>query len=146
MATKRKTMFGALAVCCAAITVSLNSAQAGHDLGAILPVGDSITAGYSGDPNVKDAGWRGLLYNSLTAASYSFQFVGTANVNPGRLPTTPVDQTWHDSGTTETWRTLAVRDNIGSWLTTLAASGKTPAVIAMMTGTNDIRDNNMPAR
>ncbi|MCX6877568.1 MAG: Ig-like domain-containing protein, partial [Verrucomicrobia bacterium] len=76
---------------------------------------------------------------------YSFQYVGTANVNPGRLPTTPIDQTWHDSGTTETWRTLAVREFIGSWLTTLAASEKTPAIIAMMTGTNDIRDNNAPA-
>jgi lysophospholipase L1-like esterase len=127
------------------MAVGPNSAQAARDLGAIMPVGDSITAGYSGDPNVLDAGWRGLLYNSLTAAGYAFQYVGTANVNPGRLPTTPIDQTWHDSGTTETWRTLAVRDFIGSWLTTLAASGKTPAIIAMMTGTNDINDNNAPA-
>ena len=143
--TSKQSRLVALAVWCAAMTVSLNAAQETHDLGAILPVGDSITAGYSGDPNVKDAGWRGLLYNSLTAAGYTFQYVGTANVNPGRLPTTPIDQTWHDSGTGETWRTLAVREFIGSWLTTLAASGKTPAIIAMITGTNDIRDNNAPA-
>jgi len=135
----------ALATLALAVPFGLNSTQAARDLGAVMPVGDSITAGYSVDPNVIDAGWRGLLYNSLTAAGYSFQYVGTTNVNPGRLPTTPIDQTWHDSGTTETWRTLAVREFIDSWLTTLAASGKTPAIIAMMTGTNDINDNNAPA-
>jgi len=115
------------------------------NLGAIMPVGDSITAGYSSDPTV-DAGWRAPLCKSLTAAGYSFQFVGTTNVNPGRsLPTVPVDQTWHDGGMAESCNTLAVRNNIGGWLKTLAAGGKTPAYIVMMTGTNDINDNNVPA-
>ena len=45
----------------------------------------------------------------------------------------------------ESWRTLAVRDNIAGWLTKLAAGGTTPAFIAMATGVNDIRDNNAPA-
>ena len=119
--------------------------SAAAPIGAVMPVGDSLTAGYSSDPAV-DAGWRAPLYKSLTAAGYSFQFVGTTNVNPGRsLPTKPVDQTWHCGGTVESWRTLAVRDNIGNWLKTLAAGGKTPAFIVMMTGTNDINDNNVPA-
>ncbi|MCX6872492.1 MAG: hypothetical protein NTW21_01595, partial [Verrucomicrobia bacterium] len=55
----------------AGVALVSSQTQAARDLGAIMPVGDSITAGYSVDPNVMDAGWRGLLYNSLTAAGYS---------------------------------------------------------------------------
>ncbi|MCY2932125.1 MAG: GDSL-type esterase/lipase family protein, partial [Planctomycetota bacterium] len=114
-------------------------------LGAVMPVGDSITADYSSDLTV-DAGWRAPLYKSLAEAGYSFQFVGVTNVNPGRsLPTAPLDQTWHCGGTAESYRTLAVRDNIGAWLKTLAGKGQTPAFILMMTGTNDINENNAPA-
>lgn len=120
-------------------------ARAATPLGNVMPVGDSITAGYSSDQTV-DAGWRSMLFKSLTAARYSFQFVGTTNVNAGKtLPTKPVDQTWHCGGTIESWRTLAVRDNIAAWLKTLAARRQTPAFILMMTGTNDINDNNAPA-
>lgn len=115
------------------------------NLGAVMPVGDSITAGYSSDLTV-DAGWRAPLCKSLAEAGYSFQFVGVTNVNPGRsLPTAPLDQTWHCGGTAESYRTLAVRDNMGAWLKTLAGKGQTPAVILMMTGTNDINENNAPS-
>ena len=128
------------------ILISLfpGKAHAATALGTIMPVGDSITAGYSLDKTV-DAGWRAPLYKDLTAAGYTFQFVGTDHPNPGSLPTAPIDQTWHCGGTTETWCTLEVRNHIGGWLKTLAEKGKTPAFIAMMTGTNDINDNNAPA-
>ena len=119
----------------------------------IMPVGDSITWGYtwangvySGDAN---AGYRGILYNNLTAMGDAFQFVGTSNANPGSLPTTPVNQTYHDGwggwttgdvlGTYKgntTWNT-GTEGNIGAWLTTLAGSGQTPTIITMMIGTND---------
>jgi hypothetical protein len=131
----------ALAVC---VALFPGTTQAAKDFGYIMPVGDSITAGYSSDKAV-DAGWRAPLYKSLTAAGYTFQFVGTDHPNPGSLPTTPIDQTWHCGGTIETWCTLEVRNHIGGWLKTLAGKGKTPACIAMMTGTNDIRDNNATA-
>ena len=51
----------------------------------IMPVGDSITYGADGT----NAGYRGFLYNDLTAAGNTFQFVGTTNGNPGSLPTAP---------------------------------------------------------
>ncbi len=99
----------------------------------IMPVGDSITYGVGGT----NAGYRGYLYSSLTAAgnSSNFQFVGTTNGNPGSLPTSPVDQTAHDGWSG--WTTAQIESNIGAWLTQLTGSGQTPTVITMMIGTND---------
>ena len=68
-----------LVVCIALVS---GQTQAAHDIGAVMPVGDSITAGYSHDPTV-DAGWRAPLYKSLTARGYSIQFVGVTNVKAG---------------------------------------------------------------
>ena len=45
----------------------------------IMPVGDSITAGYTDNPNWNvdfEFGYRSGLYNRLTAAGYDIQFVG----------------------------------------------------------------------
>ena len=36
------------------------------------------------------------LYNDLTADGFNFQFVGATNTTPGYLPTSPVDQTFHN--------------------------------------------------
>jgi autotransporter-associated beta strand protein len=109
----------------------------------IMPVGDSITYGNGGT----NAGYRGFLYNDLTASGNTFQFVGTTNGNPGSLPTSPVDQTYHDGwpgwttgdvlGTFQDVSNNGTSGNISTWLTQLAGSGQSPTIITMMIGTND---------
>ena len=49
----------------------------------IMPLGDSITAGY-GSPDT--SGYRGPLYDELVAAGYNSQFVGSSTIFPGTLP------------------------------------------------------------
>src|SRR5579864_2379574 len=67
-------LFGSLSVSAAAIT--------------IMPLGDSITAGYTGDPSVDaPGGYRNNLYADLTAAGIAINFVGTSNQNPSPLLT-----------------------------------------------------------
>ena len=109
----------------------------------IMPVGDSITYGYNGT----NAGYRGYLYSDLMAGGNTFQFVGTTNGNPGSLPTSPVNQTYHDGwsgwttgdvlGTIKSSFNNGASGNISTWLTSLAGSGQTPTAIMMMIGTND---------
>ncbi len=111
----------------------------------IMPVGDSITYGTNGT----NAGYRGFLYSDLTAAGSSFQFVGTTNGNPGSLPTSPVNQTYHDGwsgwttgdvlGTSQSGYNNGTSGNIGTWLTQLSGSGSAPNIITMMIGTNDLQ-------
>jgi lysophospholipase L1-like esterase len=109
-----------------------------------LAAGDSITVGHYGTND----GYRGYLYDNLIAAgntTYQFQYVGTTNdLEPGEpqaLPTSPVNQTYHDgwSGFT-TGNMLSNSDsrgNISTWLTQLASSGSLPTVITLDIGTND---------
>jgi fibronectin-binding autotransporter adhesin len=97
----------------------------------IMPVGDSITYGVNGT----NAGYRGFLYSDLIATGNSFQFVGTTNGNPGSLPTSPVDQTYHDGW--PGWTSAQISSTMGAWLTQLNGSGKSPTIITMMIGTND---------
>ena len=54
----------------------------------IMPLGDSITAGYTGDPS-QDApgGYRNNLYADLTADGIDINFVGTSTQNPSPLLT-----------------------------------------------------------
>ena len=109
----------------------------------IMPVGDSITYGAGGT----NAGYRGFLYSDLTATGGTFQFVGTTNGNPGSLPTSPVNQTYHDGwpgwttgdilGNSQSGFNNGTSGNIGTWLTQLATSGQSPTIITMMIGTND---------
>ena len=109
----------------------------------IMPVGDSITYGDGGT----NAGYRGFLYNDLTAAGNTFQFVGTTNGNPGSLPASPVNQTSHDGwpgwttgdvlGTFQDISNNGASGNISTWLSQLAAAGQSPTIITMMIGTND---------
>jgi autotransporter-associated beta strand protein len=109
----------------------------------IMPVGDSITYGVNGT----NAGYRSFLYNNLGGATGGFQFVGTTNGNPGGLPTTPVNQTYHDGwggwttgdvlGNYQGPSNNGTSGNIGTWLTQLSGSGALPTVITLMIGTND---------
>lgn len=61
------------------ILVGLFAAQASAEPLRIMPMGDSITAGYTDNPvwNVDfEFGYRSGLYTRLTNAGYDFQFVG----------------------------------------------------------------------
>jgi lysophospholipase L1-like esterase len=105
----------------------------------IMPLGDSITDGAGGT----NAGYRGPLYGLLTAAGYSFQFVGSAADNPGTLPSTPLDQRRHEghSGYVIAAGSSGrdgLTDNLNAWL---GAGGADPNVILLMIGTNDINLN-----
>ena len=58
----------------------------------IMPVGDSITVGYTNLPGQPDVpfeyGYRAGLYTRLTDADYSFQFVGNSTEHP--TPRAPI--------------------------------------------------------
>jgi fibronectin-binding autotransporter adhesin len=110
----------------------------------IMPVGDSITLGHYGTHD----GYRGYLYGDLIAAgftTYQFQYVGTTNqLESGMtesLPTSPVNQTYHDgwSGWTtgNVLSNSSTSGNIGTWLPQLAGSGSRPTIITLDIGTND---------
>jgi lysophospholipase L1-like esterase len=89
-----------------------------------MPLGDSITQGVLGSTD--DTGFRRALYQSLTAAGYSVNFVGT---QAHGIPTDfDRDHEGHSG-----WRADQIRDSISSWLT------RNPAdVILLHIGTNDI--------
>jgi autotransporter-associated beta strand protein len=121
----------------------------------IMPLGDSITYGQNGS----DAGYRGFLYNLLNPVAPNFQFVGAATVNPGSLPTSPVDQTHHNGYSS--YATLDLLNNLngldltrfnqfggaernpngGYWLTGGNGTGRSavfPDIIFLLVGANDI--------
>ena len=113
----------------------------------IMPLGDSITAGYTDNPTWNEPfefGYRSGLYTRLTNAGYDFQFVGASTepwVSP--FPGDPSDGGTHTP-------TVDLRDfgqdnhrgyggktasflnaNIASWLTT-----DNPDIILLKIGTN----------
>jgi autotransporter-associated beta strand protein len=90
----------------------------------ILPLGDSITAGWGGDAN--QGGYRNPLYLSLTATGYNVNFVGTSNENSGTMV-----QPWHEGHSG--WHISGIASNIAAWL----ASVDNPDVVLMHIGTND---------
>jgi len=106
-------------------------------------VGDSITAGYTDNPNWNvpfQFGYRSGLYTRLTNAGYPFQFVG-ASAEPwngafGLPKNTPspdlrtVNQDHHRGY--GGWGTSGVLSNIGGWL-----AADNPDVILLMIGIND---------
>ncbi len=126
----------------------------------IMPLGDSITYGYNGT----DAGYRGFLYNLLNPVAPNFQFVGAATINPGSLPTSPIDQTHHNGYSS--YATLDLLNNLdgldltrynqyggaernpngGYWLTGGNGTGRSavyPDIILLLVGANDIAQGNL---
>jgi lysophospholipase L1-like esterase len=105
----------------------------------IMPLGDSITEG------VVAGGYRLPLYNLLTAAGDSVQFVGSQTINPGSLP---ADQTHHEGHggyviagypiPAGGGNRKGITENIGTWL---GPTGADPDVILLMIGTNDVYFN-----
>ena len=121
----------------------------------IMPLGDSITYGANGS----DAGYRGFLYNLLNPIAPNFQFIGAATINPGSLPTSPIDQTHHNGYSS--YATLDLLNNLngldltryneyggaernpngGYWLTGGNGTGRSavfPDIILLLVGANDI--------
>ena len=63
------------------ITISLPNCSA-TDLGAVIPLGDSITfGGFGNSPVNVPGGYRQPLYQKLLEAGFSFDFVGTSTSN-----------------------------------------------------------------
>ncbi len=105
-------------------------------LGNIMPLGDSITYGSGG----ANAGYRGPLYALLDDEGYTFQYVGSWNNNSGSLPTTPVNQTYHEGH--GGWRTGDESNGILHGVKTVADGGLgwlavDPDVILLHIGTNN---------
>jgi len=87
----------------------------------IMPLGDSITVGIGDTTN---GGYRGPLYQALTAAGHSVDFVGS---QVGGAITDP-----HHEGHSG-WRADEIRNNISAWLGAAA-----PDIVLLHIGTNDI--------
>jgi hypothetical protein len=114
----------------------------------IMPVGDSITAGYTDNPNWNvpfDFGYRGALYDLLQANFPGrFTFVGASpepwNNAAGKLLTPPtppspdlrlVDQDHHRGY--GGWNATSISNYIGLWL-----ASDDPDIVLLMAGINDI--------
>ena len=92
----------------------------------IMPLGDSITYGAS-----VAGGYRNKLYQTLTAAGYSVDFVGTQTGNGvGTLPDS--DHEGHSG-----WIIGQLDSNIAGWFGAIAD----PDVILLHIGTNDFGQN-----
>ena len=95
-------------------------------LGRIMPLGASFTYGLGGT----NAGYRGPLYNLLTQAGYSFQYVGASSANPGSLP--PAQQ-YHNGY--NGWTSANIVSSIGNWM-----QAENPNAVLLQVGTNDDLD------
>jgi autotransporter-associated beta strand protein len=79
----------------------------------VMPLGDSITYGYSGS----NAGYRGPLYNTLKSAAPNFLFVGssTLNANISSDPNYALPQgEWHNEGHSS-YRVTDINNNLDGY-------------------------------
>jgi autotransporter-associated beta strand protein len=121
----------------------------------IMPLGDSITFGSTSNTG----GYRGALYPLVFPIAPTFRFIGTSTAGSGSLPTTPIDQRFHEGHSSynldDVWKNLDGFDNArflqygepdrnpngGYWLTGGNGTGRgpmNPDCITMMLGTNDL--------
>lgn len=131
------------------------------DFGKIMPLGDSITHGTSqeyvgGKLTVVDVpgGYRDPLYTRLTAAGNQLTFVGSAtDSNPSPM-LTAAGQTANEGhggyiidGNIVGATRAGLDENLAAWI---GPGGKSPDIILLMIGTNDIGTDcdvtNAPAR
>lgn len=104
------------------------------DFGKIMPLGDSITNGYQ-----VDGGYRDPLYQQLTAAGHTLEFVGTNNEYPTTLLIAN-GQNYHEGHNGYTVMTVdppyeyreGIYDHITGWM-----AATDPDIILLMIGTND---------
>lgn len=95
----------------------------------IMPLGDSITYGYSSSNDQESGGYRTYLWNDLVANSLSVDFVGSLSTGPASLG--DKDHEGHQG-----WKIQEIASNINGWLDT-----HKPDIIPLMIGTNDTNDN-----
>lgn len=95
----------------------------------IMPLGDSVTHGFS-----VPGGYRTRLYTDLQNAGFSFTFVGTATDNPSPV-LKQADQTHHEGHVGYSIDQIATNlDNGGMWFHRPAP----PDIILLLIGGNDI--------
>ncbi|HLL88417.1 MAG TPA: GDSL-type esterase/lipase family protein, partial [Tepidisphaeraceae bacterium] len=104
----------------------------------IMPLGDSITNGGSG------SGYRGPLYQKLTAANYSFQFVGSRTDNATAALTTS-NNSRHEGHSGSFIKTgdatrIGIYDYLPTWI-----NAAQPDIILLHIGTNDAAAYRDPA-
>ncbi|HWD94255.1 MAG TPA: GDSL-type esterase/lipase family protein [Verrucomicrobiae bacterium] len=110
----------------------------------ICPMGDSITAGFTDNPNWAvpfQFGYRSALYTLLTNGNVRFQYVGSSpqpwNGISGTITNLPnpdlraLDQDHHEGYSSQ--GTAFILANIGNWIT-----NDQPDVILLQAGINDI--------
>lgn len=137
-----------------ALPVAVFCLLAGHTLLAaevepirIMPLGDSITAGYTNNPDWKhpfEFGYRSGLYKLLTNAGYNFQFVGGSPEPwdgkwrvPSNHPSTDLRQLQMDKHRGYGgWNIMKIQKNVAQWI-----KEDRPNVILLMIGINGINAN-----
>lgn len=113
----------------------------------IMPLGDSITAGYTDNPNWKhpfEFGYRSGLYKLLKNTGYHFQFVGESPEPwdgkwrvPSNLPSTDLRQLQMDKHRGYGgWNIMKIQKNVAQWI-----QEDRPNVILLMIGINGINAN-----
>jgi autotransporter-associated beta strand protein len=123
----------------------------------IMPLGDSITYGSTSNT----AGYRGALFPLVLPMAPTFRFIGTSNLGSTTLPSSPIDQRYHEGHSSynlnDVSNNLDGFDNArflqyggqdrnpngGYWLTGGNGTGRSPVnpdCITMMLGTNDLLD------
>jgi lysophospholipase L1-like esterase len=125
---KSPSQWRRLTVILLALALAFASAAWAETLGPIriMPLGDSITYGTNSTGTV---GYRRPLYQLLSGAGYSVDFVGS------QADGSPMDFDRNHEGH-RGWRADQIRDNIAGWL------NSTPAdVVLLHIGTNDITQN-----
>lgn len=94
----------------------------------VMCLGDSITAGLScASPGYFPGGYRTKLWQNLTGAGYSIDFVGASTENPD--PTNLPDPDHNGYGG---WTIEQIDANIKTWM-----AAEKPAVVLLHIGTND---------
>ncbi len=107
------------------------------NLGNIMPLGDSITAGYTPQGGVP-GGYRQELFNNLVTAGYSFRFVGSQTTYPSSTLTESIpDQSHHEGHNAYTIQQIidGMKNN-PSWMNV------NPDIILLHIGANDILNPN----
>ena len=101
----------------------------------IMPLGDSITQGVMGDKAAYRGGYRRKLWEKLTAAHYSVDFVGSTTADSGDMAD---PQHEGHSGWWISHPEKGIYENILGW----SAKILNPHVVLMLIGTNDLGDSN----
>jgi lysophospholipase L1-like esterase len=124
-----KRLFLTLGLLTTLTSLGVSTAQAQTPPTRILPLGDSLTSGVSGQ--VVNGGYRNRLYTLLTNAGYNVDFIGL-NTDASN-PTLP-DRDHQGVGGI---RIDTVQASINDWLDAMAE----PDVVLLLLGTNDFSQN-----